>query len=133
MKSFCFLLAFFALGSGCNAAIVKDADFIEQLINSEQLNGYWHIEHFPERVPLTIYLPPDVDTGDTRIEKFSQPVEFTREPPESRVALFVDAVNKEDSVMSVDFSYPPEGLRGQARYKAIDGKWKLVDLTLHES
>ena len=110
---------------------------LDQLINSKELNGYWHIEKFPDRSPLAIHVPSTFNVVGRSLKKFGATVEITIETPMNNTAFFVKSIHKQAGKMQMDFSYPPEGIRGTAefnqQFNQLKGKWKLHKIALFES
>ncbi len=112
----------------------QDYRFIAEIIDSGELSGYWHIDHFPDRSPLVIDVPSELSIGTNGLFKFGQPVEFVEELTQKNAVFFIQEVIEEaDNVKRIKFSYPPEGIRGTAIFSEKSGQWHLQKVELTES
>lgn len=129
------LLFFLILVSGfsCSSKANEMEGVLSQLIKSQQLKIYWHIDSFPERVPLVVVLPDDFDKSNIKAEIFGQPVLFSTSHNKKDISLIVREIKKDKDKMVLKFLYPPEGIRGEASYKKSEGKWSLKDIKVYES
>jgi hypothetical protein len=108
-------------------------DILSQLINSQQLKMYWHIDSFPERSPLNIVLPDNILTSNIKIEIFGSPVVFSTSHNKNDISLIIKEIIKYNDKIELNFLYPPEGIRGEASYKKSEGRWSLKEIRIFES
>ncbi|MBN4080247.1 hypothetical protein JYT31_01145 [Beggiatoa alba] len=106
--------------------------FVGQLLNSKHLDDYWHIEIFPERVPVIVSLPFKVKIGETQIKKFGKPVVFTHKLQKYKNVFAIQSFNVKDGKSTIEFVYNPEGIRGLATYEKKDKSWRLVNVEITE-
>ena len=107
---------------------------IAEIIDSNELNGYWHIEHFPERAPLVIAAPTDIRFNQQKLFKFGQPVERVQDQPRAPAVFYIhEVIQQSAKTKLIKFAYPPEGLRGTAVFNQKRGQWHLKKIELTES
>lgn len=115
------------------ASADNDTQLIQQLLDSEQLRGYWHIKQFPERSPLVVVLPDEQHTDEACLTMFGEKVRLTTTPPNDGNFFIVSSISNEPDNVVMEYAYPPEGLRGTAAFKRSGGEWVLIDVQVFES
>lgn len=109
---------------------------LQKVIDLPKLQQYYH-SNLPERVPLVVEKNNYVPT-EFLLKKFDQPVVFvdkTAIVSQLRKAYFkitkldIDA-NQQQA--TIKFSYPIEGIGGQASLTNSQGTWKIVKSSLYE-
>ncbi|MDX1696470.1 MAG: hypothetical protein R3208_22080 [Ketobacteraceae bacterium] len=104
---------------------------VESTINLDKLQQYYHIDSFPERIPLVVTIAnQDVDCPD--LEKFGMAVKVQYRSAEAapgdtayKTSLDIKAINFENDTAQVYFSYPPEGIRGEIEFKKVSFDWRI--------
>ncbi|NOY83793.1 MAG: hypothetical protein GXO96_03020 [Nitrospirae bacterium] len=107
--------------------------FIDQLLNSKALDSYWHIDTFPERIPVVVSLPSNISLVEKQIKKFGQTVVFTHESQKYENVFSIQIFNIKNDTATLEFTYSPEGIRGLAVYEKKGEIWKLVSVEVNES
>lgn len=106
--------------------------FVEQLINSNNLDSYWHIDIFPERTPVIVSLPRNIPLAKKKMKKFGKAVVFTHEPLNYKNVLSIQSITVKGNKTILEFIYSPEGIRGLATYKKKTESWKLISIEINE-
>lgn len=136
IKSKKYLLLSVFLISGCansgpnNASLNQDyCTLIKGTINLEGLQQYYHIDTFPDRVPLIVSVEnEDVNCKD--LVKFGTAVEVIKKEnspisgDDKHLALTKIEVANDYAI--VNFKYIQEGIRGEIKFKKNNSKW-VVD------
>ncbi len=129
---YCF--AMFFLTSSVSANYEKNFQwFLDQLLNSSSLSGYWHIEVFPDRIPVVVSLPESIEKDHLKITKFDQSVIFTHELGEYKNVLVIQSIMRKNEEVAIEFTYPPEGIKGIAKFVKNNEIWGLVDVEIYEN
>lgn len=144
IKNLCYIFAIL-LSACANSDMKKSASVddicgvVESVINLGQLQQYYHVDTFPERVPLNIrvHLPESISMRDcTILEKFGQPVIITsdKKPPKASGAMgMIFRINDlEEGSMSVNFNYMPEGIKGEVKLLNIESLWTIKESKIIE-
>jgi hypothetical protein len=109
------------------AKAVDDRSTILQLaIDLPQMNGYWHIDVRPDRVPLKVAPHPDLP-APLGLVKFGEAVVVETDAP----LRFERIVVAGDSAR-VGYRYEPEGLIVDVRLESDDAGWHVVDAQIAE-
>jgi hypothetical protein len=142
MKGLVGLIVFLHL-TGCTAnssikTTLQDTntcDLIEAAINIDELQPFYHIDRFPNRVPLTINLDNHA-VSCSSVEKFGEPVIILDGESASRV--------EQDALVTIDLKevtpnradlalwYPAEGVLAHLRFEIIESRWVVTDSRLFE-
>ncbi len=121
-----------ALGSANGSGPANDTQtMLTLLLDSPQLNAYFHVDVLPARIPLRI-VKGDWYRPDINLMKFGQPVQFV-EPAKSQVTCFV--IRKftiKATTATIQFRYPPEGIGGEAVFAKNQQGWQLKSIAIHE-
>jgi hypothetical protein len=103
---------------------------IEILVTGSDLTGYFHPEERPERVPITVAIDRP-ERFDSSSPAFGSPIEFVSGATENEAALEVTVGLVEGRGTSLRFSYPPEGVAGEALFSSADPP-ELISLSIVE-
>lgn len=139
-KKYLFLSAFFM--SGCvnsdPSQISLDQDYcslVKETIGLDKLQQYYHVDTFPKRSPLTVVVG-NKDVECKNLEKFGKPVSilYKGDASSQGVGEYLELTNVDVTNASalVNFSYDPEGIKGEITFKKVDSKWVVVDSILVE-
>jgi hypothetical protein len=128
--------------SGCTSNTVNQTSkesglcgLVEAAINFDELQKFYHVDHFPDRVPLKINLGSQA-TSCPGLEKFGAPVIIVNE--ESAAKMINDVVMKIDvkevapNAVDLTLWYPPEGALAHMRFENIKSKWIMTDSLMFE-
>jgi hypothetical protein len=113
-----------------NTDLQDQQKILQLIIDSKQLEKYYHTDVLPERVPLRIINNNLINTN-IRLVKFGRDVIFIEQDNNEPYLLF-SAINIETDSAHVVFEYPPEGIKGLANLTKKNGNWEINKLTLHE-
>lgn len=127
------LISFFlCLGLVDMASANNDLQLLQQLLDSEQLRGYWHIEQFPERSPLIVVMPESEHADQPCLTMFGKKVELTTTRPKNEIYFAVSKIRSENDKVFLEYAYPPEGLRGTATYRQSGDGPMLTEVQILE-
>ena len=133
MKKILCSLIFTLLLFSCVSNAHDDMKLLNQVIDSKELNNYWHIDVFPNRSPLIVSVPSAYHVLDEPFEKFGKPVEVIKGSTEVKTAFFINEVIKKEEKIEMIFSYPPEGIKGTAVFNKVKDEWKIEKIMIFES
>ncbi len=104
---------------------------LQRLVDNKQLDGYWHVDVFPERIPLRIVLPKKHLNKTLKLSKFSHDVILIENSDEQQ-NFIIEEVNFDKKDAYIKFSYPPEGIKGKVQYIKESNAWIETNFTLIE-
>ncbi|GMR16868.1 MAG: hypothetical protein BMS9Abin31_1258 [Gammaproteobacteria bacterium] len=106
-------------------------DLLQKMIDKKELEGYWHVKTFPERVPLKIVLPKNYLNKNLKLTKFGQDVVFIKNST-SQEYFIIKQINENKNDVQIVFSYPLEGIKGDIRYNKGSKSWIEKSFTIIE-
>jgi hypothetical protein len=117
---------------GLMHAQTSAAQAIAQLvIDLPALQQFLHPE-LPERKPLVLISTSEVTPGLT-LTKFDQPVQILDlEVAKGRPYLHITEWTQTGTKVRLKFSYPVEGVGGEAELESKDGKWRVTKSEIWE-
>ena len=109
----------------------EDLQKISQLvIELKALQPYYHVDELPDRKPLVIMTNDVMRTGPP-LRLFGHPVLYLHHPG-SRPYFEFRKILVEKGLVSVEFRYPIEGIRGVVRLSKQSGGWAVESHTIVE-
>jgi hypothetical protein len=105
----------------------------QRTLDLPKLEAYYHLDERPERSPLVV-VGESVAEAAPKLKKFGKPVIWKRDAdvrPGQPVFRFTQVVVQGDGA-TVEFEYPPEGLRGSAKFKRTGEEWQATDVSIRE-
>ena len=142
MKSLVGLIVFLHL-TGCTAVSsikttpqdTNTCDLIKAAINFDELQPFYHIDRFPNRVPLTINLVNHAVSCPS-LEKFGEPVIILDGESASRVehdvVITIDLKEVTPNRADLTLWYPAEGVLAHICFEIIESRWVMTDSRLFE-
>jgi len=118
-----------------NTLNVDHCEIIEKTINLPELQQYYHVSSFPERVPLIVLFNHPTG-GCPELNKFESPVkisspdksnEFKNKP---HIKINMEIVDSDN--IKVFFSYIPEGIKGQLKLQKNNSHWAVSESKIVE-
>ncbi len=106
-------------------------EILQALIDSNQLNRYFHADVLPDRIPLRMIKGPWYEEG-IRLTKFGQPVQFIADVKVKEPYLDVMAMEFSEGRATLRFRYPPEGLAGNVTLEKDQQRWIVKSLDIRE-
>jgi len=106
---------------------------VQLSLNAKDLNSYFHIDVFPDRVPLIVVKNKYV--VGLKLRKFKHDVVFMdRKTIKVGKKPYLELTNFkiEKNTASVDILYPPEGIYAQLKFVKFRYEWTLVDSKIVE-
>jgi len=101
---------------------------VEETINLDRLQPYYHVDTFPERIPLVVAVR-NKEVNCKNLEKFGKSVKIIYvDDSYNRVNeeyLDVTKLNVNNASALVNFHYSPEGIRGEIKFTKIDSRWVI--------
>ncbi len=137
------LLPFFLGISGCthadstkNLTEITYCELVEQTINLPELQGYFHIDVFPKRSPLTLSVDQYVSACSDLV-KFGKPINILslkEAKKHTSVGYLEFAIARVTSTYAeIEFKYAPEGIIGDLKLELIDSSWVVSESKIVES
>ena len=134
------ILAFILLSfaSSCGAAPPDPRSrsaveqILQQVIDSERLDKYFHADELPGRKPLRV-LKSEIVTDEIHLMKFGQKVELISAKDASGAYLEFPKIDISSERATVEFRYRVEGLRGEAELAKQGESWLLKSIALREN
>lgn len=129
------VVSLFTLVAYMHSARADDAiqDVAQAVIDMKELQMYYHVDKLPERIPLIIV--KNEYTKNLRLKKFDTNVLLI----EKQKLLKMKKTYFEFTVISiandsakVNFSYPAEGIYGNAELSRKDGQWLVASTKITE-
>lgn len=112
---------------------------VQSVINLDKLQQYYHVETFPERVPLNIAVSMSDNltvSACSNLKKFGQSVNIISNKDTSEfvegLGMKLSISNIKKSSMSVDFNYMPEGIKGKVTLLNVDSNWTIKESKIVE-
>lgn len=112
---------------------------VQSIINLDKLQQYYHIETFPERVPLNIAVSMSDDltvSACLNLKKFGHAVNIVsnKDAPDfvEGLGMKLSIDYRQKSSMSVDFNYMPEGIKGKVTLLNVDSNWTIKESKIVE-
>lgn len=133
MKYFLYVFIVSLFFSNAGYSSNKNERLIYQLLNSEELDEYWHAESNKTQLPVVVLLPRSVTMDDMKLKKNGKYVLFTHAPLSYKNLFIVKTINEEDKKTTVSFVYGREGINGQAIYNKNENSWNLKQVNINES
>jgi hypothetical protein len=110
-------------------------DLIEAAINFDELQPFYHIDRFTNRIPLTINLGNHVVSCPS-LEKFGEPVIILDDESVSRMEhdaeMTIDLKEVTPNRADLTLWYPAEGVYAHMRFEIIESRWVVTDSRLFE-
>jgi hypothetical protein len=112
---------------------------VQSVINLDKLQQYYHVDTFPERIPLNISVSASDNvtvSNCLNLEKFGQAVNIVSDNNSSkfveglRMKLSINDIKK--TSMIVSFSYMPEGIKGEVTLLNLDSNWTIKESKIIE-
>ena len=106
---------------------------LQMTLDLEALNKYFHVDSLPERKPLRILKTPHIPES-VRLEKFGASAVWTSaEDSKDKPVFEFSSVKVEESLASVAFRYPPEGIAGTIEFQKQEQQWVVTGSTIVEN
>jgi len=133
MRYFLYLVFISLFFSNTGNSTSKIENLIYQLLNSEEIDNYWHAEEQKAKIPVVVLLPRSVAMEDVKLRRSGQYVIFTHNPLSYKNLFIVKKINEENKEKTISFSYGREGISGMATYKKNGNSWVLKKINIVES
>ncbi len=104
---------------------------LQTLIDSDQLNKYFHADTIPQRTPLRIVKGSWYEER-IHLTKFGQAVQFIENESVKVPYLAVLTLDTTNQGATISFRYRPEGIVGEARIEKEHMKWIIKSISIHE-
>lgn len=113
----------------------RHCNLINEAINLDRLQQYYHIDTFPDRIPLIVVIgKKGVNCKD--LVKFGKPVKvvgrINTSSQDDEVYLELTKIDVTNNAALVNFKYAPEGIRGEIKFKKLNSRWTIFDSTIVE-
>ncbi len=105
---------------------------LQTVIDSKELDGYFHVDVLPERKPLRVFVDKGIHRELDNLTKFGEPVQFIDRPTTDTPHLAFDTIFVTTQRAIVTYRYPPEGIRGKAMLTKNNGGWIIKKFELYE-
>ncbi len=141
MKTWLYLPLLVTL-SGCSQADTMPksqensyCQIIDKVINLPELQQYFHVNVYPERIPLVV-LVENFISGCSKLNKFGKPIKIVvsnnEKTPSSIEFLKMIKVNISLNNAEITFLYKPEGIKGNVKLKKDKSKWIISESQIVE-
>lgn len=110
-------------------------EIVRMFLEKSKINSYFHEKSLPERSPLII-IKNEVCDGSASLDKFGKPVVFMTKAValERKLPyLEIESLDVKAGKAFLKYSYPVEGLAGDARFSWVDGQWLLTEEQTREN
>ena len=108
---------------------------IDKVINLPELQQYFHVNVYPERIPL-IVLAEHFISKCSKLNKFGKPIKIVSSnneiDPSSIEYLKLTKVNISLVNAEITFSYKPEGVKGKVKLKKEKSQWAVSESQIVE-
>lgn len=105
---------------------------VQKLIDSKELDGYWHLDTFSDRVPLKLGIPAEAAGKITHLKKFGQPVTIVTEGNDN-ADFIISKIHATNGAMEIHYRYIPEGIHGVASFTKDGAGGEHFTVTVHEN
>lgn len=107
-------------------AVDPKNEVLQLAIDLPQLDGFWHVDVRPERVPLKIAPHSDLPASISLV-KFGKPVVIEKDAP-----LHFETIRVGEDEARVGYRYDPEGVIVDVRLQHDGTRWRVVDADVAE-
>lgn len=113
----------------------QDLEVLTQLVlDLEAMNGYYHADKLPERIPLVV-IQSQLVGPELKLSKFGQPVVFMDKPSaqkNKRAHMEFTYVDIQPVQATIQFVYPAEGIAGTVSFTKNGKDWRVEKYNIVE-